>query len=595
MQRIVNKMVATSTPLNNGGDEIVEDKCEQWTDDSCSERTLVDQSREGDDDDDDYKNGCEDYADSEREQSTEDAGSERIDSEDENENEEWEHSTEESVSERSDDGQSCGEDVDEEKKEKLCEEPSGDWDNSCSRLPGDDDYVETAKNTENEEDRVKSPAEIKYDELPFRKQHYFLTYALQILEAVCFRFGQRFREYLEDPVWKRFHLVVNPSSDDPDYRRVYGDWLVEDGVEVMWWIWFFGYRAPDMPITDRTAHILNSVYFLRNAALHRGDEGGLDFKKWELAMQVPELLVDDVGKKEMADLSEYVLGDGTMDEDVRAAVELKMYTPRLSATKYQLLERIQTLLEESCFDLAVRKIPDVLTMNGWDCVEKVELQRWIPIFENTEVVNGSDDLATDFFTRYDTVTLTDILINLLHNARMNIRNAAAHRLPVSDEHLVNRVHTAIRMALLQSDWPRAFEIEIVSEMWFTSTSRKEVLDRLARSYRNGRIETRYELRRRLELAVFLAKEQGKEVDEQDGEQLVVNATCNVEEEMVGRTRHENTWSPSMHECLKTVEVVEEVIYIKEVEEEDGEKLVANTCGVGEVMEDGSWGTLAEED
>ena len=50
-------------------------------------------------------------------------------------------------------------------------------------------------------------------------------------------------------------------------------------------------------------------------------------------MQVPELLKDDVGKGEMADLAEYVLGDGTMDEDVRADVGWKMYTLRLSTTR----------------------------------------------------------------------------------------------------------------------------------------------------------------------------------------------------------------------------------------------------------------------
>ena len=44
--------------------------------------------------------------------------------------------------------------------------------------------------------------------------------------------------YLEDPVWKRLNLVMDPWSDDPDIRRVYGGWLVEDGVEVKWWPWF---------------------------------------------------------------------------------------------------------------------------------------------------------------------------------------------------------------------------------------------------------------------------------------------------------------------------------------------------------------------
>ena len=45
---------------------------------------------------------------------------------------------------------------------------------------------------------------------------------------------------------------------------------------------------------------------------------------------------------------------------------------------------------------------------------------------------------------------------------------------------------------------------------------------------------------------------------------MVSATCNVEEDMVGRTRNKSTWSQSMHGCLKMVEVLEEVKYTKEV-------------------------------
>ena len=57
--------------------------------------------------------------------------------------------------------------------------------------------------------------------------------------------------------------------------------------------------------------------------------------------------------------------------------------------------------------------------------------------------------------------------------------------------------------------------EIIFEMWCTSTSLKEVRDRLARSYRDGKAETEYEMRRRYELAVFLANEQGKALEEQE--------------------------------------------------------------------------------
>ena len=92
------------------------------------------------------------------------------------------------------------------------------------------------------------------------------------------------------------------------------------------------------------------------------------------------------------------------------------------------------------------------------------------------------------------------------------------------------------------------DLEIIFEMWCTSTSLKEMQDRPPESYQDGKIETEYERRRRHELAVFLTDEQGKKLGEQEGEQLRMTATCN--ERRVRRTWTKSTWSPSMHECLK---------------------------------------------
>ena len=643
-------MMATSTQLDNGEGVISKTKGQQWTEESCFKKTSVDQSRGwGDDednyhngskdnwepstkascsewvcgdhsrqgtDDDEYRNGWGDDANTEPEHSTEEGGSEGTDSGYENEHGVWEHSTEESVSETTNDDQTYEEHVDEAQTKDSNDGPKDcsdaflplpvieDWYKGGNLLPGMAGYVDKCKDPENDAERVKSPAEIRYEELPFVTKHYFLHHALHILEAICFRTGERrFRKYLDDPVWKSLNLVINPWRDDPDIRRVYGDWLTEDGVEVKWWVWFYGERAPGMPPPSKTGDILNSIYSLRNAALHRGDEGDLDFKEWELAMQVPELLKDDVGMKEMADLAEYVLGDGTMNEDVRRDMERKMYTPRLSMTKYQLLERIQTLLEESCYDLAVKKIPDVLKMNGWDCAEKVELPKWIGIFENTEVVEHCDNLAKDFFRGRDSGIWTGVIVTLLHYARMYIRNAAAHREPVSDEDLVNRVHAAIRTAILLSDWPRALEIEVVSEMWFEGTSRQAVLERLARSYRDGKIQSEYERRRRCELKLFLRNQRGtEEEEEEEGEGLqMMSAECDAKGQIAERTQTRSIWSPSMHECLKMAEVIEVVKNVKEVDEEvkwwemlkRWMRKIARWKG-GNDSEDEAWGTPVED-
>ena len=585
------------------------DGLEPSTKASCSEWVCGDHSRQGTDDDDEYKNGLGDDAVTEPEQSPEDGGSERTNSGDENEDELWEIFTEESVSETTDDDQTHIEHIGEAQpkasnagwedynNDALLSPPENrNWNRTENKISEDSVRVDQSQNSEHEEDRVKSPAEIIYDELPFVTKHYFLHHALHILEAICFRIGQQpFRHYLDDMDWKRRNLVINPEGYDPDTKRVYGDWITEDGVEVKWWVWFYGERAPGIPRNSQTADILESIYILRNAALHRGDTGGLDFKEWELAMQVPVLLGDAVGEKEMVDLAAHVLGDGTMDEDVMADVERKMYTPRPNTTKYRLLERIQTLLEESCFNLALKKIPDVLTVNEWDCAERVELKRWTGIFENTEVVADCDELATALFSRYDSEIWTSIIISLLHYARKYIRNAAAHREPVSNEDLVNRVHAAIRAAILMSDWPRAFEIEIAYEMWFEGTSRQGVLERLARSYRDGNIETEYEWRRRRELEIFLRNQRGKEEEEEEGDEglQMMSAECDAKEEILERAKTRSTWSPSMHKCLKRVEVVEVVAFIQDLGEEENKKLASDTCEAGKDSENEEWGTLAE--
>ncbi|KAJ5346926.1 uncharacterized protein N7506_000179 [Penicillium brevicompactum] len=47
--------------------------------------------------------------------------------------------------------------------------------------------------------------------------------------------------------------------------------------------------------------------------------------------------------------------------------------------QHLVLTTIQELLEESCFDFALRHFPQLLAQNGWDCPEAVELTEWIKI------------------------------------------------------------------------------------------------------------------------------------------------------------------------------------------------------------------------
>lgn len=471
----------------------------------------------------------------------------------------------ESASEMSDDGGSWGSGWGSEWDDDANSKPSSTsssvdgtsetWDDHCTPVSGDEDYVDESNDAGNAEERVQSPAEIRYLELPFRTKHYFLTYIQRILEGTCFRYARtHLAERLGDPTWKKCHLNF-PSSEYPADRFVDRDWLTEDEIELKYWMLLLGERLRGAGI--ETVHIYDSVIWLRDAAVHRcrDDETDLVFEAVELARQFPGLLGEEVGEREMADLWEYVLGDGTLGEDVRAGVELKMFTPQLCTSKYQVLGRIQTLLEQCYFDYAVKKIPDVLTMKGWDWAERSELQLWDHVFRNAGIIkhyeslDADDDLAGDILPRCTSRTLSD----LLFSARLHIRNAVAHRSQMSDEKIIREVHGAIMIALLQRDWTRAFEIEIVAEMWFTKTSRKHVVDRLESVYRNGPVEDSYESRRRLALAEFLAKEEGREAEVEGREELVASDAWDVREERVVKPFLERTWSPSMHVCLKRQE------------------------------------------
>lgn len=48
-------------------------------------------------------------------------------------------------------------------------------------------------------------------------------------------------------------------------------------------------------------------------------------------------------------------------------------------SQHLVLTTIQGLLEESCFDFALRHFPQLLAKNGWDCPEAVELTEWTKI------------------------------------------------------------------------------------------------------------------------------------------------------------------------------------------------------------------------
>ena len=387
---------------------------------------------------------------------------------------------------------------------------------------------------ESSPDSEPTPEEINYDQLSFKKKHYLHTYVVRTLEAACLKYAQeRLAELLGDLEWKRRNIVFN----DPEYPEgslAYRDWLEEDQIELKSWANLFERVGPTGCLRKS---ISESVKFLRNATMHRGqlrDDKIFTYWDYFVATRLADFLKDQKAASEIKEAFAYVTGDQSLDDVARARVEAALYTPRICKTQCQLLTRIQTLIEESCFDYAHRKIQHVLVAKKWEMPEQVELPEWCNTYDMSRVRH--DESANDIFPSMNDWSLR----NLLHDARCDIRNPAAHYGIVSTHKLVYATHVAIQICILQADWHRAIEIEVLAESYFTDFSRDQVLDRLESVYRVGPVENKYEQGRRVAIFFFLENE-GRGQGDDDG-------TTVEELEMVDP---ETRWtrSPSMHGLL----------------------------------------------
>ena len=362
---------------------------------------------------------------------------------------------------------------------------------------------------------------IKYQQLPLRSAYYLHSYASRILEACCLKYARKHHAAdLSDLMWKC------------------------DQVELERWMTYFSRHF------DLSSKIQEGVIYLRNAAIHRYDGEKLSYADVVYAMRLPACLQDWEADAEIEDAFLYVIGDPELDKDTTARVEAAMYAPRPCTMDCQLLSQIQTLIEESCFDYASRKIPHVLATKGWEIPEQVELPQWCKTYDTARLQHDDtarlrhDESADTIFPGMDDFSLR----NLLDHARSDIRNPAAHFNRVGIDRSVKAVHVAIRLCILQADWRRAIEIEVLAESYFTHRSRAQVLDRLESTYRDGTAETAYEQGRRAAIRLLLEGEGRGQGGDDEVETL--EGLGMADPEMRGA---EWTWSPSMHGDLKREE------------------------------------------
>ena len=87
-------------------------------------------------------------------------------------------------------------------------------------------------------------------------------------------------------------------------------------------------------------------------------------------------------------------------------------------SQHMLLTTIQELLEESCFEFAQQHFPQLLTANGWDCPEAVELTEWTKILspQSHPLINN---------LRFPLDAFIGLLRELRHSAVHRLRKTAA--------------------------------------------------------------------------------------------------------------------------------------------------------------------------
>lgn len=447
------------------------------------------------------------------------------------------------------------------------------WDSHFVPIPGEDSQVEQYDSGYWSGDESAKPLTkdekdaIKYDQLPFLKKHYLLTYIQRILEETCVRYARNhLSTFFSDPKWKQVNLLFQ-SKACSDNRLVRKNWLDDDEIELEFWMKTFGERIHGMP---KNQHIFQAVMDLRNAAVHRGipamkDDGDpMDpFTYMDLiqAVKLPQLLGDEQANEDVSNAMRCVMDDETLDEETKTATEMEMKKPQPCTSRYQFLARIQTMLEETCFNTAVSRIPHVMNRGAWRCHEQLEITKYDELFFRYNIRGRNED---NLFPEMDAEPSLAYFIN---DARIHTRNVAHHRL--DDDHglltghgkLVKQTHNAIMFCVLLGDWKQAIEIEVTAEMFLTGRERGQVLERLERAYRVGKGEGEYEKRRRVELEIFL-KEQGLE-----GEEKEVGLLDKKDDGEEVKGWRGETWSPSMHPELLRREVM--VVVDGFVNEEEG--------------------------
>ena len=162
--------------------------------------------------------------------------------------------------------------------------------------------------------------------------------------------------------------------------------------------------------------------------------------------------------------------------------------------QHLLLTATQRLLEDCCFEFAIKWLPDVLKEHMWDCPEAVELNRWIRV-----LLKYSGSLPQYAFDDGCGLPLKTVFLSV-----NMIRHSAVHRLRISAVRITEMIRSAARFAGVLRDQHRAIQLTEMQQELQGQSGKLEMWKALLRKRFAGELqdisERRAELNRMEEQA-----------------------------------------------------------------------------------------------
>ena len=115
-----------------------------------------------------------------------------------------------------------------------------------------------------------------------------------------------------------------------------------------------------------------------------------------------------------------------------------VYLPLKS--QHRLLQKVQFMLEISCFAFAEKRLPNILHEKGWDCAENVELNIWADILRKNE-------------SKVDTGVVHELgkSFSAILHTMAHLRHTAVHRLRVTAARVEQFLVEAEYLAIILQD------------------------------------------------------------------------------------------------------------------------------------------------